>query len=267
MIALYCRVSTTEQAEHGYSVKEQEDRLKKYCDAVGLKNPKVYTDAGYSGAKLDRPALQALIRDVKAHKISKVLSYKLDRLSRSEKDTLTLIEDIFLSNDCDFVSITENFDTSTPLGRAMVGILAVFAQLEREQIKERMSMGREARAKQGKYAGSWRHPIGYDYIDGQLIVNDFEKMQIQEIFESYASGLGCKKIADQLNAKGMTHKYGQWTESVVRSLLSRKTYIGYVRFGNEWFKGTHDPIISEDLFNRVQKFKAHKNKEYSEKGF
>ena len=138
MIAIYVRVSTSEQAKSGYSVGEQVDRLKSYCKALGYKNPKVYNDAGFSGAKIDRPALSLLINDVKAKKIEKVLVYKLDRLSRSQKDTLMLIEDIFLKNGCDFVSISENFDTSTPLGRAMIGILAVFAQLEREQIKERI---------------------------------------------------------------------------------------------------------------------------------
>ena len=156
MIAIYVRVSTAEQKMHGYSVGEQIDRLTNFSKALGYDKPQIYNDAGYSGATLDRPALSVLINDVKARKVEKVLVYKLDRLSRSQKDTLMLIEDIFLQNGCDFVSISENFDTSTPLGRAMIGILAVFAQLEREQIKERMSMGREARAKQGKYAGSWR---------------------------------------------------------------------------------------------------------------
>lgn len=265
MIACYVRVSTAEQREHGYSIDEQTDRLKSYCAALGYKSPKVYNDAGYSGAKLERPALQSLIRDVKDHKIEKVLVYKLDRLSRSQKDTLMLIEDIFLSNGCDFVSISENFDTSTPLGRAMIGILAVFAQLEREQIKERMSMGREARAKQGKYAGSWRTPIGYDYIDGELVVNDFEKLQIQKIFEDYASGKGCVKIAYDLNEKGMTHKYGKWQEPVIRRIITHKTYIGYVAFNGEWYKGTHEPIVSEELFNEVQKLKRHKKADYDER--
>lgn len=258
MIALYTRVSTQEQKEHGHSIAEQQDRMKKYCDAMGWTIFKVYTDAGFSGSNTDRPSLQRLIKDVKAHKIDRVLVYKLDRLSRSQKDTLFLIEDVFLQNGCDFVSMSENFDTSSPFGRAMIGILAVFAQLEREQIKERMTMGREARAKMGKYTGSWRHPIGYDYIDGELVVNEFEKLQIQYIFENYASGKGLAKIAEELNESGMTHKYGNWTENVVRSLLDRKTYIGYIKFGNEWFKGTHEPIISEELFEAVQMVKQSK---------
>ena len=252
MIAIYVRVSTNEQAENGHSITEQIDRLCKFCDALNLGKPKVYNDSGYSGANTDRPALQLLISDVKAKRINKVIVYKLDRLSRSQKDTLMLIEDIFLSNGCDFVSMSENFDTSTPLGKAMIGVLAVFAQLEREQIKERMTMGREARAKQGKYAGSWRLPLGYDYIGGELVPNDFEKIQIQKIFSDYANGKAPVTIAKELNRSGMTHRYGIWQTEVIRSILRRKTYIGYVAFNGEWYKGTHEPIVPEEVFEKVQ---------------
>lgn len=250
--AIYVRVSTEKQEREGYSIDEQEERLKAYCKAVGIEKYKVYRDPGFSGAKLDRPALLSMIADVKANKINKVLVYKLDRLSRSQKDTLMLIEDIFLANGCDFVSITENFDTSTPLGRAMIGILSVFAQLEREQIKERMMMGQQARVKQGKYRGSWRLPLGYDYIDGQLIPNEFEKEQVKFVFEEFVAGKSYHSIAKSLNEKGMYHKYGKWWDTVVRSILSRKTYIGYVSYNGEWYKGTHEPIISEELFEKAQ---------------
>ena len=174
MIALYSRVSTAEQAEHGYSLEEQSDRMKKYCDAMGWKGYKSYTDGGFSGANTDRPALQNLIRDVKNGKVEKVLVYKLDRLSRSQKDTLMLIEDVFLANNCDFVSMSENFDTGTAYGRAMIGLLSCFSQLERENIKERMSMGRSARAKTGRFMGSNFVPVGYDRKDGKLVVNEIQ---------------------------------------------------------------------------------------------
>ena len=127
MIAIYVRVSTQEQAQNGYSVEEQTERLKKYSEAIGRNDFKIYTDGGFSGGNTDRPALQELINDIKSHLIDKVIVYKLDRLSRSQLDTLYLIEKVFLANDCDFVSISENFDTSTPFGKAMIGILAVFA--------------------------------------------------------------------------------------------------------------------------------------------
>jgi site-specific DNA recombinase len=252
MIGCYARVSTQEQALNGHSIDEQKERMKKYADAMGWVIYDLYVDAGFTGANTDRPSLQRLIRDVKSHRIDKVLVYKLDRLSRSQKDTLMLIEDIFLANGCDFVSMNERFDTSTPFGRAMIGILAVFAQLEREQIKERMSMGKQARAKQGKFGGSNHVPIGYDYINGSLETNDFEKMQIIEIFNSYLAGKSPKKIASDLNERGLRHKFGAWREKTVRDILEKKTYLGYIAFNGEWYKGDHEPFISADIFEDVQ---------------
>lgn len=248
MVACYARVSTTEQAQNGYSIDEQQDRLRKYCEAMGW-DCQMYVDGGFSGSNTDRPALQQLIRDVKSGAVEKVLVYKLDRLSRSQKDTLMLIEDTFLRNGCDFVSMNENFDTSTPLGRAMIGILAVFAQLEREQIRERMIMGKDARAKQGKYHGADRNPIGYDYIDGELVVNEFEKLQVQQIFNDYAAGFSVGAIAKRLNEAGMTHKHGKWSDVTVRRILQRKIYLGYINHHDEWIPGNHQPIIEQELFD------------------
>lgn len=150
-VFIYVRVSTQEQAKDGYSIDEQIERLKEYCKALQWTILKIYTDAGYSGATTDRPALKEMICDIKKGICDLVVVYKLDRLSRSQKDTLSLIEDCFLKNHVDFISMTENFDTSSPFGRAMIGILSVFAQLEREQIKERMGMGKEGRAKDGRW--------------------------------------------------------------------------------------------------------------------
>lgn len=263
MIALYPRVSTQEQAENGHSIDEQTERMKKYCEAMGWKEIKVYTDAGFSGGNTNRPALQQLIKDVEAGKIERVLVYKLDRLSRSQLDTLYLIEKVFLANNCDFVSMSENFDTGTPLGRAMIGILAVFAQLEREQIKERMKMGKEARAKQGKFHGSAQVPIGYDYKDGELVTNEFEKAQIIQIFEQYAAGVLPPKIAENLNAAGMIQKNGKWLPYTVRAILDRRTYLGETYFGGQWYKGTHEPFISEELFNRVQTLRRQRAEDHA----
>lgn len=255
IVAPYCRVSTQEQAIHGYSIDEQISRMTKYCEAMGWTVFKVYTDAGFSGSNMNRPALQNLINDAKAGKINRVLVYKLDRLSRSQKDTLTLIEDVFLANSVDFVSMSENFDTGTPLGRAMIGILAVFAQLEREQIKERMNMGRAARAKQGRFHGSSRVPIGYDYVDGELVTNAFEKEQIKRIFAEYAAGKSPIAIAKDLNDAGLIHRYGKWTDATIRSILGKRTYTGYTQYRGEWFRGTHEAFIDPDQFDRVQRLK------------
>lgn len=262
MIALYPRVSTQEQADNGHSIDEQTERMRKYCDAMGWDDVKLYTDAGFSGANMNRPALQALIKDVEAGKVERVLVYKLDRLSRSQLDTLYLIEKVFLANDCDFVSMCENFDTSTPFGRAMVGILAVFAQLEREQIKERVAMGKLARAKLGKFHGSAQVPIGYDYENGELVTNDFERAQIVEIYESYAAGMSPPRIADKLNDAGMIHKGGRWLPYTIRQILDRKTYLGYLQYNGEWYKGTHEAFISDELFERVQALRRQRAEEH-----
>ena len=263
MIGCYIRVSTQEQASEGYSVSEQTDRLKKYSEAMKW-DVKFYTDGGFSGANMDRPALQKLIKDVESGLIDKVLVYKLDRLSRSQKDTLYLIEDVFLANNCDFVSMNENFDTSSPFGRAMIGILAVFSQLEREQIKERMTMGLEARAKEGKFHGSAVSPIGYDYIDGELVINEFEKMQVEQIFQMYLKGYSPNSIVEHLNGKGLFHKYGKWNRKTVKALLSRKTYLGLIEHKGNIYQGNHEPIISQEIFDAVQAIKKDKSKDYSD---
>ncbi len=254
-IILYVRVSTQEQAKEGYSIEEQIERLQKFCEAHKWIVVKIYTDAGYSGGNMDRPALQDLIRDVKAGKADKVLVYKLDRLSRSQKDTLELIEDIFLKNNVDFVSMNENFDTATPFGRAMIGILAVFAQLEREQIKERMSMGREGRAKEGKYRGGGHAPVGYDYVNGELVVNEFEAMQVRELFDSYQSGTSIRELERIFERKGYTHKYGSWNNSTMGNVLENVLYIGKMNYHDNVFEGNHPALITQEQFDACQKLR------------
>lgn len=251
-VAIYVRVSTIEQAREGYSIKEQIKRLKTYCEAMGWIVVKVYVDAGISGSTIeDRPGLTDLIKEIDT--FDTVLVYKLDRLSRSQKDTLYLIEDIFLNNNVDFVSMTESFDTSTAFGRAMVGILAVFAQLERENIKERMMVGKQGRAELGKFHGSKWVPIGYDYIDDRLEINKYEKMQVEKIYEMYLSGKSLTGIMKYMNAHGYKHKHGAWSHKTVRRILHSKTYMGYTRHKDEWYKGEHEAFITEEQWEKAQK--------------
>ncbi len=267
-IAVYVRVSTQEQAKEGYSIGEQIDRLNKYADAHGWVVVKIYTDAGHSGANQERPALQDLITDVEAGKIDKVLVYKLDRLSRSQKDTLELIEDVFLKNNCDFESMTEKFDTSTSFGRAMVGILAVFAQLEREQIKERMSMGIEARMKEGKWRGGKSVPFGYDYEPAleKLVVNEYEAMVVKFLFDEYTEGKSQYHIANDMTEKGYFLRNGKIDNRNIRYILKNKTYCGYLRHKNEWIKGLHDPIIDEETFKKANDRLEESAKQFKESG-
>lgn len=252
-VLLYIRVSTHEQAMEGYSVGEQTERLEKYADAMGWTVVKTFTDPGYTGADTHRPGLRELIRAVEAGHADKVVVYKLDRLSRSQKDTLYLIEDVFLENNTDFVSMSENFDTATPFGRAIIGILAVFAQLERETIKERMIMGREARAKNGYYCAGRRILTGYDYIDGLLKVNEYEAMLIKQIYQMFNGGTPIRTIADTLNDRGLYHRATPWDDTTIRRLLDNRHYIGEVKFGGKWYPGRQNPIIDRDTFDSAQK--------------
>lgn len=254
VIAIYIRVSTQEQAKEGYSIGEQKERLEKYSEAHDWIVYKVYTDPGFSGGSTDRPGLQQLIRDVERKRVDKVLVYKLDRLSRSQKDTLFLIEDVFLKNGVDFVSMTENFDTSTPFGRAMIGILSVFAQLEREQIKERMQIGLDARAKEGYFHGGGFEPIGYDYIDGELVINEYEAMQIRKIYDLTFTGLPIYSVYKYMRDHNYTHKYKKWTDSAIRSCLTSIIYTGKIQWKGEIYPGRHEPIISKETFDKMQNY-------------
>lgn len=261
-VACYIRVSTENQLEN-YSIDEQTDRLKAFCKAKDLNIVKFYTDGGYSGGNMDRPGLRQMLKDINNKNIDMIIVYKLDRLSRSQKDTLTLIEDEFLSNDVDFVSMSENFDTSTPFGKAMIGILSVFAQLEKDQITERFTMGRIGRAKNGYYHGGPTAPTGYDYIDGELVVNEYEALQIKEVFKRFLDGESINAIRKYMS-EHYTNKYGNWSShTLVLNILKNKVYIGKVKFKGKVYDGKHKPIISTDIFNEVQKILASTKREDS----
>lgn len=252
-VIIYVRVSTAEQAQEGYSIGEQTERLTAFAAAMSWTVVRTCTDPGYSGAKLERPGLKELIRSVQAGETDKVLVYKLDRLSRSQKDTLFLIEDVFLKNGVDFVSMSENFDTASAFGRATIGILAVFAQLERETIKERMLLGKIGRAKDGYYAGGKQILVGYDYIDKLLVLNAYEAMLVRTIFDDFLAGKAISTIAADLNKKGLYHRGREWYSQTVRRILSNRTYIGEVLYQGVWYAGRHEPIIERDVFDRAQR--------------
>lgn len=253
-VFVYVRVSTREQAQEGYSLGEQEDRLKKYCEAMEWSVVKVFKDPGYTGSNMERPALQEMIKEIKKGKADIVLVDKLDRLSRSQFDTLYLIKKIFTENDCAFVSRAEAFDTSTPFGRAMVGILAVFAELERERIKERMADGKEGRAKDGLFRGGGNVPIGYDYTPKTdiLTVNEYEAMIVNEIFKLFNERVPLETIAKQLNKKGYRTKYGELNAQAFRILLRNPVYIGKIQYKDNVYDGKHEAIVDVNVFNRAQ---------------
>lgn len=262
-VAIYVRVSTIEQYKEGYSIAEQISRLTKFCEAKGWTVYKVYTDGGYSGASMERPALQEMIRDIGYNLFDAVLVYKLDRLSRSQRDTLEIIEDILLPSSIEFVSMTENLDTSTPFGRAMIGILSVFAQLEREQIKERMAIGIEGRAKEGKWHGAAFSPIGYEYKDDGLHVIPYEAMMVKEAFELFSQRVPINRICTDFERKGYKHRYGYFLASSMGKMLKKPLYAGFIEKNGELYKAQHEPIVSKELFDRCQQLLSERDGKYS----
>lgn len=251
--AIYVRVSTQEQATEGYSIQEQTERLTKYCEAHGWIVAKVYTDPGFSGANRNRPALQLLCSDVTKSVFDTVLVYKLDRLSRSQKDTLYIIEDVFLKNNISFVSMNENFDTGTPFGRAMIGILSVFAQLERDQIRERMQMGHDARAKEGYFHGGGYAPIGYDYNNGLLTINEYEATIVRRAYDLYLGDMPVHSIYLTLSKEFPAgSRFGPITYSTVESMLKTILYAGFISWKGNIYPGKHEAIIPYERFQEVQ---------------
>lgn len=256
---LYCRVSTTEQATEGYSLGEQESRLRAYAAAQGWTVNACYVDPGFSGAKLDRPGLQALISDCKAKKIQRVVTYKLDRLSRSQKDTLYLIEDIFQPNDVGYVSMQESFDTGTPFGMAVIGILSVFAQLERETIKERMALGKAASIREGNWRGGDSVPLGYKYRpgvgsdSGTIVPDNLEAQAVRRMFELFLQGNSYLGILTRIREEYPMPERGQHNKgSWVASILQNQIYIGHMKYKGEYYPGNFEPIVDDGVFWAVQ---------------
>lgn len=241
--ALYVRVSTEGQAEEGYSIDAQKKLLEAWCISKEMENYEFYVDPGFSGSNIERPALKALLDDVEKGLISHVAVYKLDRLSRSQKDTLFIIEDVLNKYDVGFVSLSENMDTSTPIGRAMLGILSAFAQLERETIKIRTRMGMRERVKSGLWMGGGKIPFGYDYDSEKgILVPNGDAETVREMYRLFLSGYSPNAIALEL---GLDY------EKLVVQILKRKTNVGVIAYKGEEYKGQHEAIIDRETFDKA----------------
>lgn len=248
-VAIYIRVSTDEQVQ-GFSIDVQKERLDAYCKSQGWDEPKLYIDDGYTGTNMNRPALKRLIRHIEDGKIKTVIVYKLDRLGRKQKDVLYLLEDVFEKNGTTFKSATEPFDTGTPLGKAMLGILAVFAQLERDMIIERTTSGRRQRIKQGKWPGG-RVPFGYRWNEEtqELEIVPEEAHIVQEIFRRYLQGQSRLAIAEWAAERVKNRTIDH---NVIRDMLARHIYVGKIKNNDVIQEGNHQAIIDEEIWNAVQ---------------
>lgn len=243
--ALYLRVSTEAQADEGYSLAAQAEKLEAYCRMKGLPDFRRYVDGGFSGSNLSRPAITELVEAIRGGTVERVVVYKLDRLSRSQKDTLYLIEDVFLPHGVDFVSINENIDTGSPYGRAMIGILSAFAQLERENIFLRTRMGMVERVKQGFWPGGGKTPFGYDYDQAKgILVPNADAPTVRAMYARYLAGQSTGHIAREL---GLPY------EHLVRQILLRESNTGVIVYRGQTYPGRHEPLVDRETFARVQR--------------
>ena len=259
---LYLRVSTEEQVQEGYSIRGQEQKLKNYANIKDWSIYKIYADEGISGKNItERPAMLELVEDIKAGKVQNVLVFKIDRLTRSTADLLYLVE-LFNQHDCSFNSLMESIDTQTPSGRMFLKIIGTFAEFERENIIERISLGLERKVQEGYTISSYAS-YGYDRAKGQKIqiINPSEAEVVREVFDMYVNqGLSQMGIAKILNLRGVSAKAGTvWDNTRVRGILENSNYIGKVRHHvgdkkREYaVEGLHEPIIPIEVFDEAQK--------------
>lgn len=245
---VYTRVSTDAQGEDGKVSLPEQERMAKACiESKGWRYIKTYEDNGYTGRNTNRPGLQEMLKDVREGKIEAIVIFKLDRLSRKQRDTMMIIEEDILQHNVDLVSLNETLDTTTPWGRAMIGILSSFNQLESENIAMRTAMGRYATAREGGYAGG-KPPIGYRAVNGKLEIVPEEAEIVRKVFELRSNGETLKAIAAELNRLGYRSKTGkEFKHSAVQTILgNEETYRGHYRYGKEFCQNTHEPILDSD---------------------
>jgi len=251
--AIYTRVSTDNQAEVEFnSCQAQEEKIKSFINSQeNLLVFKVYSDAGFTGANLERPALQEMLRDMQENKINTVLVYKIDRLTRSPKDFYALME-IFEQHKVDFISITERFDTSTPSGRLLRNIMLTFAQFERELTSERTKDKLLERANKGMWNGG-SIPYGYKVVDKRLVPDEQKAQKLRQIFATFAETESLARTYQSLKERKIFNdKNLPFSKAHLQSILRNPVYIGKMRFSGKIYQGKHQPLISEDLFNHVQ---------------
>jgi len=260
--AIYVRVSTDEQAKEGYSIRAQIDKLKNYIQIKDWGFYKVYADEGISGKNIiDRPAINDLITDIKSGVVNNVLVYKIDRLTRSTKDLIELTE-LFNGCKCGFNSLMESIDTQTASGRMFLKIIGIFAEFERENTIERITLACEKKVKEGYTLAGFTTSYGYDREAGDKVqkINQAEAVIVREVFHMYLDGnMSYAAIARNLNHRGIKPKLGKtWHHASIRGILTNPNYIGKVRYSlddaDRYFEaeGKHEPIISEELYNATQ---------------
>lgn len=264
-VAIYIRVSTLDQVWNGYSLDDQERILRQWCNDRRYKIFDLYIDRGISGKDVEhRPDMKRLLKDAKEKKFDVVLFWALSRLTRSVSDLYNVMV-ILQKHSIDMISYTESFDTSTPMGRAMIGIVGVFSQLERELTSERVSAAAEERAIQGKRTCSG--VLGYD-VDGKdsFKINSKEAEYVRFCFDEYLLRKNLSEVAKEARKRGYKGKRGKaptaWSIEVI---ISRPIYCGYNIFKGKLYKGQYEPIVDIDTYNRVIALLKRQGKTYGRK--
>ncbi|WP_113608336.1 cassette chromosome recombinase CcrC [Staphylococcus aureus] len=283
-VAIYTRVSTKEQLKQGYSIQQQADLLIKKAKQIFPDDEyEIYSDEGISGKNIEaRPGMKRLLEDIENRQIKVVMSWKLNRLSRSNRDIQNIIYE-FRRGGAYYISISENIDTSTQNGEMMIGAFGLVAQIERETIVSNVKMGMNAKAKQGEAITG--RVLGYvlkpNPLTGknELVIDEFEANIVRQIFDLYLNqNKGLKAIANYLNKQGY-HTINKKPFSVygVKYILNNPVYKGYVRFNNyqNWaverrsgkndkskvilVQGKHKAIIDEEIFDKTHEKLAAKS--------
>jgi site-specific DNA recombinase len=263
---IYVRVSTEEQAQEGFSIRAQEQKLKDYARIKDWQIYKISADEGISGKDIKgRPAVKELIADVEAGNVKNVLVFKIDRLTRSTADLIYLV-DTFNKYNCAFHSLLESIDTHTASGRMFLKIIGIFAEFERENIIERTKVGVERKVKEGYSLCTAQASYGYDRKKGERIqvINEEEAAIVREIFDMFVSGgETLTNIARLLNLRGIKTKGDKtWDSTKVRRLLKNPNYIGNVRHHMDdpiretHYDGLHEAILDKELFDAANKLLA-----------
>lgn len=264
--AVYCRVSSDERLDQSFnSIDAQKEAGHAYVASQRAEGwipvADDYDDGGFSGGHMERPALQRLMADIEAGRIDIVVVYKIDRLTRSLADFSKMVE-VFDRMGISFVSVTQQFNTTSSMGRLTLNVLLSFAQFEREVTGERIRDKISASKRRGLWMGGVP-PLGYDVKDHRLIPNPTEAKLVRHIFVRFAELGSSTKLVKELKLDGATTK--SWTtqsgqvrkgrpidKSMVYKLISNRTYLGELKHRGEWLKGSHQPLIDHNIWDAVQ---------------
>ncbi len=265
--AIYTRKSTEEGLEQEFnSLDAQRESGEAYITAQRHEGwqcvPEHYDDGGFTGGNMDRPALKRLMADIEAGKVDCVIVYKVDRLSRSLLDFARMME-VFDQHQVSFVSVTQQFNTASSMGRLVLNVLLSFAQFEREMISERIRDKIAATRRKGKWSGGMPL-LGYTVENTKLVVDETEAAQVRQIFELYLEYQALLPTVKELNRRGWTTKRwvtkkGQskggrlFTKNNLYALLTNVTYLGQIKYKDEVHAGEHIAIVNQDQYDRVQK--------------